>query len=126
MCVHTRTMKIVLSTKHPGLKASPGHGGDGFFRVPPPPRVHPLGGGLITPCGENSEKQHHIQMLQFSKEMLNNELIGHGVFTPAPVVPTMLYRLNRYCDTIAIEHRGGFQVTGTVPSLIVAVISISD
>jgi hypothetical protein len=119
-------MKIVLSTKHPVLKASPVHGEEGFFRVPLPPRVHPFEGGLITPCGENGEKQHHIQMLQFSKEMLNNELIAHGVFTPAPVVPNMLYRLNRYCYTIAIEHRGGFQVTGTVPSLIVAVLSISD
>jgi hypothetical protein len=61
-------------------------------------------------------------MLHFSKEMLNNELISHGVFTPAPVIPKNAIHLNRYCDTTANVRGDGFPVTGMVLSLIITVL----
>ena len=44
--VHSRTMKIVLYSMEPRLRASPKHGGQGFFElfVPDPPRGRPFAG----------------------------------------------------------------------------------
>ena len=45
--VHSRTMKIVMYTMVPRIRASPRHGGQGFFElfVTNPPRGRPFGGG---------------------------------------------------------------------------------
>jgi hypothetical protein len=42
-----KTMKIVMYTREPRLRASPRHGGQGFFElfVTDPPRGRPFGGG---------------------------------------------------------------------------------
>jgi len=47
-------MKIVLSTKDPGLRASPRYGGKGVFFeffITNPPRGHPIGAAVIIVTG---------------------------------------------------------------------------
>ena len=90
--VHSRSMKIVLYSMEPHLKASPRHGGQGFFElfVTDPPRGRPFGGGGDHRKWRCVKKiSYHNWIVQFSWEMLNYMLNAHGGFTPDVVAPPM-------------------------------------
>ncbi len=72
----------------PRLRASPRHGGQGFFElfVPDPPRGRPFGGdGDHSKWRRVKKISYHTRIIQFTWEMLNYKLNAQGGFTPAAV-----------------------------------------